>query len=71
MLKTIIVGKFFSCMIVWAFRQKSVLLLKRRYFKFHYPMMTVDKFCVMPEHIHRILSINAAEDGRQDLPPLH
>ena len=29
----------------------------------HYPMLSVDKYCVMPDHIHRILSINTDEDG--------
>lgn len=31
----------------------------------HYPMISVDKYCVMPDHIHMILSINADENGRQ------
>lgn len=35
----------------------------------HYPMMSVDKYCVMPDHIHMILSINTDEDGRQIASP--
>ena len=31
----------------------------------HYPAVSVDKYCVMPDHIHMILSINTDEDGRQ------
>ena len=35
----------------------------------HYPAVSVDKYCVMPDHIHMILSINADEDGRQVAAP--
>ena len=35
----------------------------------HYPMISVDKYCVMPDHIHMILSINPDEDGRQIAAP--
>ena len=35
----------------------------------HYPMISVDKYCVMPDHIHMILSINTNEDGRQIAAP--
>ena len=35
----------------------------------HYPMISVDKYCVMPDHIHMILSINADENGRQGCRP--
>ena len=35
----------------------------------HYPMISVDKYCVMPDHIHMILSINADENGRQVAAP--
>ena len=35
----------------------------------HYPMLSVDKYCVMPDHIHMILSINTDEDGRQVAAP--
>lgn len=35
----------------------------------HYPMITVDKYCIMPDHVHMILSINTAEDGRQIAAP--
>lgn len=35
----------------------------------HYPAVTVDKYCVMPDHIHMILSINTDEDGRQIAVP--
>ena len=31
----------------------------------HYPMISVDKYCIMPDHIHMLLSINTDEDGRQ------
>lgn len=34
-----------------------------------YPMISVDKYCVMPDHIHMILSINNDEDGRQIAAP--
>ena len=35
----------------------------------HYPAVSVDKYCVMPDHIHMILSINTDEDGRQVAAP--
>ena len=35
----------------------------------HYPAVSVNKYCVMPDHIHMILSINADEDGRQIAAP--
>ena len=35
----------------------------------HYPAVSVDKYCVMPDHIHMILSINTDEDGRQIAAP--
>lgn len=35
----------------------------------HYSMISVDKYCVMPDHIHMILSINSEEDGRQVAAP--
>lgn len=35
----------------------------------HYSMISVDKYCVMPDHIHMILSINTDEDGRQIAAP--
>ena len=35
----------------------------------HYPMISVDKYCVMPDHVHMILSINTDEDGRQITAP--
>ncbi len=28
----------------------------------HYPMISVDQYCIMPDHIHMILSINTDED---------
>ena len=34
-----------------------------------YPMISVDNYCVMPDHIHMILSINTDEDGRQIAAP--
>ena len=34
-----------------------------------YPMISVDKYCIMPDHIHMILSINTDEDGRQIAAP--
>ena len=34
-----------------------------------YPMLSVDKYCVMPDHIHMILSVNTDEDGRQIAAP--
>lgn len=35
----------------------------------HYPMISVDKYCIMPDHIHMLLSINNDEDGRQVSAP--
>ena len=35
----------------------------------HYPAVSLDKYCVMPDHIHMILSINTDEDGRQVAAP--
>ena len=35
----------------------------------HYPAVSVDKYCVMPDHIHMILSINTDEGGRQVAAP--
>ncbi len=35
----------------------------------HYPAVSVDKYCVMPDDIHMILSINTDDDGRQIAAP--
>ncbi|MBE6639937.1 MAG: hypothetical protein E7616_10955 [Ruminococcaceae bacterium] len=35
----------------------------------HYPVVSVDKYCVMPDHIHMILYINTDENGRQVAAP--
>jgi REP element-mobilizing transposase RayT len=35
----------------------------------HYPAVSVDKYCVMPDHLHMILSINTDENGRQIAAP--
>lgn len=35
----------------------------------HYPAVSVDKYCVMPDHVHMILSINTDNDGRQVAAP--
>lgn len=35
----------------------------------HYPVISVDKYCVMPDHIHMILSIHTDENGRQIAAP--
>ena len=35
----------------------------------HHPMISVDKYCIMPDHIHMILSINTNEDERQIAAP--
>jgi len=35
----------------------------------HYPAVSVDKYCVMPDHLHMILSINTDENGRQVAAP--
>ena len=34
-----------------------------------YPMVSVDKYCVMPDHVHILLSINTDGDGRQIAAP--
>ncbi len=35
----------------------------------HHPVISVDKYCVMPDHIHMILSIHTDENGRQIAAP--
>ena len=35
----------------------------------HYPMFSVDKYCIMPDHVHMLLSINTDGDGRQIAAP--
>ena len=35
----------------------------------HYPAVSVDKYCIMPDHIHLILSVNTDENGRQIAAP--
>lgn len=35
----------------------------------HYPSVQVDKYVIMPNHVHMILRICAAEDGRAMLAP--
>ena len=35
----------------------------------HYHAVSVDKYCVMPDHIHMILSITTNEGGRQVAAP--
>lgn len=35
----------------------------------HYSMISVDKYCIMPDHVHMILSINTNKDGRQIAAP--
>ena len=35
----------------------------------HYPMISVDKYCIMPDHIHMILSINTEDGGWQIATP--
>ena len=35
----------------------------------HYPAVSIDKYCVMPDHIHMLLSINTDDDGRQVAAP--
>ena len=35
----------------------------------HYSAISVDKYCIMPDHIHMVLSINTDEDGRQIAAP--
>ena len=34
-----------------------------------YDAVRVDKYCIMPDHIHMILTIEAAEDGRPQVAP--
>ena len=34
-----------------------------------YDAVRVDKYCIMPDHIHFIISINADEDGRTQFAP--
>ena len=34
-----------------------------------YPMISVDKYCIMPDHIHMILSIHTDVDGRPQVAP--
>ena len=31
----------------------------------HYPNLVVDKFCIMPDHIHMLLFVLSDEQGRQ------
>ncbi len=35
----------------------------------HYPHISVDKYCIMPDHIHMIVHIHADENGRQIAAP--
>ena len=35
----------------------------------YYPMISVDKYCIMPDHIHMILSVNTDVDGRHIAAP--
>ena len=35
----------------------------------HYPMMSVDHFVIMPNHVHLLLQINADADGRSMIAP--
>lgn len=35
----------------------------------HYPMISVDQFAVMPNHVHLLLQINADHDGRPMAAP--
>ena len=35
----------------------------------HYNNITVDKYCIMPDHVHLIISINTNTDGRQIAAP--
>ena len=35
----------------------------------HYPMFSVDQYCIMPDHIHMILSLNTDKNGRQIAAP--
>ena len=34
-----------------------------------YDAVSVDKYCIMPDHIHMILTIEATEDGRTQFAP--
>ena len=49
---------------VGAIVEKAILQIPE-----HYPMITVDKYCTMPDHIHMLLSINTDENGRQVAAP--
>ena len=33
----------------------------------HYPMITVDKYCIMPDHIHILLFIDAYDENRRQI----
>ncbi len=44
--------------------EQGILQIQR-----HYDNVLVDKYCIMPDHIHMILSINADDDGRQVAAP--
>jgi len=35
----------------------------------HYPTVTVDKYCIMPDHVHLLLSIQADAEGHQQASP--
>lgn len=35
----------------------------------HYESISVDKFCIMPDHVHLLLVIRGNEDGRQVAAP--
>ena len=35
----------------------------------HYDALSVDKYCIMPDHVHLILSIQTDEDGRMISAP--
>ena len=35
----------------------------------HYPMISVDKFVIMPNHVHLLLQINTDEGGRSMIAP--
>ena len=37
--------------------------------KMIYDAVRVDKYCIMPDHIHSIISINTDEDGRTQFAP--
>lgn len=44
---------------------ESIMLLIHE----NFPTMTVDQYCIMPDHIHMILSIHTDEDERQAAAP--